>query len=459
MTDHTPRLPPHNLEAELSVLAAVVLDPAALDEAAIILTPSDFYFGRHRVMFEAMLELQARGTPVDMITLTDHLRATDRLEAAGGPAGVAGLAGQVSTSANIGFWSRIVANKAALRRALALTLKIQSALYEEPEDAVALLDRCSAGFGEIARRGGAEASTSRQVISAAFSHIEAVAREGRIPGLATGYADLDRLTGGFQPGDLIILAARPSVGKTALALETARRAVLGGHAVLFFSLEMSALQLGIRLISAQSGVSLQSLRLGHIRRQDWVSLVDAANVLHGRPLSLDDSAWLSIADIRARARRQSDPKPELIVVDYLQLVSGHARKRDTREQEVSEVSRGLKALAKELGVPLLALAQLNRDVENRGGLPRLSDLRESGSLEQDADVIMFLHRDRPKASDIAGQGDAEEDLHPITKLIIGKQRNGPTDTIELVFRKDICRYDTLDTRYDAAGLAGVGDAP
>ena len=457
------RIPPHNLEAEQAVLAAVVLDNQALITAMEMLQPDDFYLQTHRMIFAAMRELFERSMPVDMITLTDHLQATARLEAAGGHSGVSDLAGRVSTAANVAYWAAIVKDKSLLRQVITENTALVTEAYSEPESVVEFLDRAENKILEIGSR---QTRTTylpvRDVVHDTYSIIQALANnKGNITGVASGYADLDNLTSGFQKGDLVILAGRPSMGKTALALNLVRNAAVDGEkTIAFFSLEMSASQLVMRMLCSESKISLQRVRMGDLRQRDWIPLANASNTLAQTKIFIDDSAALSVLELKAKARRiKAEHKSlDMIVIDYLQLLRGLGTRhsRDSREQEISEISRALKGMAKEMQVPVLALAQLNRGVEQRGDRPRLSDLRESGSLEQDADLIMFVHREKKKkekdSTDIMPEKDAAENENPITELIIGKQRNGPTDIVRLVFVKEYTKFELFTGQYDQSAM-------
>jgi len=463
------RVPPHHLEAEQAVIAAVVLDNQALITAVEMLEPDDFYLQAHRVIFAAMQELFNRGMPVDYITLTDHLQATNRLELAGGPAGVSNLAGRISTAANVRYWAGIVKDKSLLRRMIAAGTALVTEAFGEPESVDEFLDRAENKILEI---GSLQTRVTYQPLNAlvkeSFKIIEDLEnRKGMITGVATGFPDLDRLTSGFQQGDLVILAGRPAMGKTALALNIVRNAAIDGDAtVAFFSLEMSANSLVMRLICSEARLSLQRLRMGDLRKAYWLPLTNAANTISQAKVFIDDSAALSVLELKAKARRiKVEHGLDMVVIDYLQLLRGLGSKhsRDSREQEIAEISRALKGMAKEMHIPVLALSQLNRAVEQRGDRPRLSDLRESGSLEQDADVIMFVHRpDLFKKKDAKGynpfaEGDAAgEGDDRFTELIIGKQRNGPTDIVRLTFLKEYTRFEPYEGKYDSASMPEAG---
>ena len=456
------RIPPNSYEAEVAVLSACLLDNSALDEAAGILTSSDFYLQSHRVLFSGMLEIRDASKPIDMIVLTDHLQTSERLEAVGGPSAISNLAGRISTAANVSYWAGIVAAKARLREVITTGYQAATDAFDEPADVDRFLGEVEGKFLAINQaRSGNTSLDARALAHGAFSRIEALAkRSGEMTGLASGYADLDKLTCGFQPGDLVILAARPSVGKTALALNIAvRSSRLGRGRVMFFSLEMMADAVGLRMMSTESRVPHQRLRQGEIYQRDWVQLAEAANKITQSDLAIDDSSDLTIGQLRARARRENHQRPlALVVVDYLQLLHGSEKRKDgSREQEIAEISRGLKALGKELRVPVLALAQLNRKAEESNEPPRLSHLRESGAIEQDADTIMFLHR--PPVGDnehheghlAAAQTDGD-----YLDLIVAKHRNGPTDSLRLLFFKDTVRFETFAGAYDYTAMPGAG---
>ncbi len=445
------RVPPHQIEAEQAVLSAVLLENDALVTAMEILEPDDFYLDSHRVLFTAMQEMFERGTPVDLVTLIDHLQATARLEPVGGPAAVSVLAGRVSTAANVGYWAGIVKDKSLLRRIITESTALVTEAYGEPEDVESFLDRAENKVLEIATR---QTTTTyqpiKQVVYESFKIIDELdKRRGSLTGVPSGFSDLDELTSGFQKSELILLAGRPSTGKTALALNFMRHAAVNADKnVAFFSLEMAANQLVIRMICSESDISTDRLKLGNFKKDQYRKLTNAANTISQADIFIEDSASLSVLELKAKARRiMSESGLDMVIVDYLQLLggTGSKRSRDSREQEISEISRGLKAMAKELDIPVLALSQLNRAPETReGGDPRLSDLRESGALEQDADVVMLLHR--PGLKKKKDEGKQAEDTHTILK--IEKQRNGPTGRVDLTFLKEYTRFEPYQGRYD-----------
>jgi len=444
------RVPPNHIEAEQAVLSAVLYDNDALLSATEILQPDDFYVETHRVLFTAMREMLDRGTPVDLVTLTDHLQASSRLDVVGGPSTVADLAGRVSTAANVTFWAGIVKDKAMLRNLIKESTDIITEAYSEPEEVEEFLDRAESKVLEISsRQTKVTYQPIRKVLAESIKIIEDLdEKKGAITGVPSGMPDLDNLTSGFQSGDLILLAARPSMGKTALALNFMRNAAVSAEkSVAFFSLEMAASQLVMRLLCSESEISFSRLKLGNIKRSAWTALTNSADTIANASIYIDDSSSLSGLEVKAKARRiKAEYGLDMVVIDYLQLLrgSGMRRGKDSREQEIAEISRSLKGMAKELEIPVLALSQLNRSPESRdGGDPRLSDLRESGALEQDADVVMMLHR--PGLYQKREEGEEVEDM--TTKLKIEKQRNGPTGVVKLTFRKDITKFVPFEGGY------------
>lgn len=458
------QVPPHNLEAEQSVLAAITLDNQALVTVMDMLEPDDFYTGAHRMLFNAMREMFEKGQPVDLITLADHLQATGRLELAGGPTVISDLTGKVSTAANVEYWARIVRDKSLLRKLISSSTAIITEAYKEPEQVEEFLDRAENKVLEVASR---QTRTSYNPISAliqnSFKMIEDFeARKGAVTGVPSGFQDLDKLTSGLQRAELAILAGRPSTGKTALALNFMRNAAIDAeNTVAFFSLEMAASQLVMRLICSEARMNFERMRRGEFKKSYWMTLTNAADALSSGPIYIEDTAVLSVLELKAKARRiKAEYGLDLVIVDYLQLLQGLGtkRSRDSREQEIAEISRALKGMAKELDVSVLALSQLSRALERREDkTPILSDLRESGSLEQDADLILFLHRPgmyKSKSKDKSGYNPWEEEGHQseeddrLTELIIGKQRNGPTGIIKLTFLKEYIRFEPYEGRYD-----------
>ena len=437
------KIPPHNLEAERAVLGAVLLEPAMLPRALELLTPDEFYKDGHRKIYAAMQRLFERSEPADVLTVAEELRRAGEFEEVGGPAVLATLVEEATVATQFSTYALIVREKALLRELIRAGREMAEQGFEETEDVQALLDRAERTLFQISERRLLRAAIPvRSILNAAIQHIEALYhRKELVTGLGTGFPRLDEFTAGLQKSDFIIIAGRPSMGKTALALNVAQHvAVKERRPVLVFSLEMSKEQLVQRLLCAEARVDSHRVRTGHLQSSDWERIVQAAGRLADAPLFIDDTANLSALEARAKARRiRAEHGLELVVLDYLQLMQGRYR-AENRQQEISEISRSLKALAKELEVPVVALSQLSRAVEVRGesSTPRLSDLRESGALEQDADVIMFLHRPGAYRDD-----PAEEN---ITELRIGKQRNGPLGSVQLVFKAEYTRFESLTAR-------------
>jgi replicative DNA helicase len=431
------KVPPQSLEAERAVLGAILLEPALLPRAIELLVPEEFYKDAHRKIFAAMIRLFERGEPADAITVTETLRREGVFEEVGGHTVLATLQEEGTVATQFTAYTGIVREKALLREMIRVAHEIVEEGYEEPDDVPALLDRAEQMLFRISqRRFQRSAFPVREILAQAIQHIETLYhRKEDITGLGTGFTELDRRTAGLQKSDFIIIAGRPSTGKTAFALNIAAHAAVEmRRPALIFSLEMSKEQLVQRLICAEARVDSQKVRSGYLQPPEWRRIIDAAGRLSEAPLFIDDTANLSVLEARAKARRiQAEHRLELVVIDYLQLMQGRWR-AENRQQEISEISRSLKALAKELSVPVVALSQLSRAVEARGdALPRLSDLRESGALEQDADLIMFLARKENAPDAEAGTTD----------LVIGKHRNGPTGRLELVFNAEYTRFDNL----------------
>ena len=431
------KVPPQSLEAERAVLGAILLEPNLLPRAVELLIPEEFYKEAHRKIFAAMIQLFERGEAPDTIMVAETLRRDGVFEEVGGHTVLATLQEEGTVATQFAAYTAIVREKALLREMIRVAREIVEEGYEEKDDVQGLLDRAEQMLFRISqRRFQRSAFPVREILDAAIKHIEMLYhRKEDITGLATGFNDLDKMTSGLQRSDFVIIAGRPSTGKTAFALNIAAHAAVELHRpALIFSLEMSKEQLVQRLICAEARVDSRNVRSGFMQQGEWSRIVNAAGRLHEAPLFIDDTANLSVLEARAKARRiMAEHQLELVVIDYLQLMQGRWR-AENRQQEISEISRSLKALAKELNVPVVALSQLSRAVEARGeGLPRLSDLRESGALEQDADLIMFLAR-KENAPDVeAGTTD----------LVIGKHRNGPTGRLELVFHAEYTRFDNL----------------
>lgn len=430
------RVPPQNIEAEQSVLGSMLLDRNALIAATEILEAGAFYHDSHRVIFQAMIDLYNRAEPVDTVTLCEELRSHHQLEGVGGASYIAELSNAVPTAANVEYYARIVHEKSVLRRMLEASATIAKEVYDSEDEVDVLLDRAEKAIFDIAeRRGEKQYAGLRDILVETFEHIEMLhSQKGEVVGVPTGFKDLDRMTSGFHPAELIILAARPSQGKTTLCLNIAMHAALEAKVpVALFSLEMAKVQLAQRLLCAEANVNAHRLRTGYLRDEDWPRLSRAFGRLSEAPIYIDDSPNLSIMEVRARARRmKSEHDIGLVVIDYLQLM--HVKGRaENRQQEISEISRGLKALARELNAPVLALSQLNRQVEQRQDhRPQLSDLRESGAIEQDADLVSFIYHNPEREND------------SLVDIVVAKQRNGPTGSVQLVFLKEIGRFVNLD---------------
>jgi replicative DNA helicase len=433
------RLPPQNLEAETSVLGAVLLENEALNRVLEILKQDDFYREAHRRIFAAILHLYEHSEPVDLITLSEVLKSRGDLEDVGGVEYLNSLVNGVPTAANISYYAKIIKEKAILRKLINRATEIVSQSYSNSGDVDEFIDQAERTIFEISEdRVRPSFYPIKELIKASFKTIERLYEKRQlITGVPTGFQRLDELTSGLQPSDLIIIAGRPSMGKTAFALNIAQHAsVRATTPAAIFSLEMSKEQLALRMLCSEAKVDAHRLRGGFLSEADWPKLTRAAGSLSEAPLFIDDTPGISALEMRAKARRlKIEHNLGLVIVDYLQLMRGRAS-ADSREQEISDISRSLKALAKELSIPVIALSQLNRRVEERGDKrPQLSDLRESGAIEQDADVILFLYRDEIYNKSEENRGKAE--------IIIGKQRNGPTDKVDLAFLDKYTRFENL----------------
>jgi replicative DNA helicase len=435
------KLPPHNIEAEESLLSAILIDNRTLLDVLDLLAPEDFYKSAHQAVFAGIGELFSRNEPIDLVTLTNILKEQGQLEKIGGASYLARLVDTVPLAANAQHYAKIIHDKSALRQLIEKSNTITQRCFEDRGDVDAVIDFAESSIFEIS-----EKKTSQTVFPLSKiieSNIDALEeRQGNralITGVASGFNRLDGKTSGWQKSDLVILAARPGMGKTAFALNVARHAAIeAGVPVAVFSLEMSKEQLSMRLLSSEARLDSSRLRSGFITQEDWFKITDAAGALSNAPILIDDSPSLSAMEIRAKARRlKMDKNIGMIIIDYLQLMQGR-RGAERRELEISEISRSLKALAKELKVPVIALSQLNRMLEQRSDKrPQLSDLRESGALEQDADVVIFIYRDEVynKDENNPEKGKAE--------IIIAKQRNGPVGTIPLVFLGAYTRFENM----------------
>jgi replicative DNA helicase len=433
---------PQNAEAERTVLGAVLVDNAAFNSAAEILTREDFHREGHRRIFDAMAALAERSQPIDLVTLKDELTRGAALEAVGGAAYLASLLDGLPRITSVEQWSRIIKEKAVLRNLIHASNRIAQSCFEGEEEAAVLLDRAEKSIFDIAEHRIRQGFVGiREIVKESFRTIDQLAQsKDLVTGLPTGFVDLDEKTSGLQKGDLIILAARPAMGKTSLCLNIAQYAsVKTGETVGIFSLEMSKEQLVLRMLCADARVDAHRLRTGNLQEKDWARLAKAYADLSASHIFIDDSASLSPLEMRAKCRRlKAEHGLGLVVVDYLQLMHGGGRV-ENRQQEISAISRSLKGLAKELAVPVIALSQLSRAPEARTEKrPQLSDLRESGAIEQDADIVMFIFREDEYKPTDENRGVAE--------VIIGKQRNGPTGTVKLAFLKEFTRFENLEWR-------------
>jgi replicative DNA helicase len=434
------KLPPQNIEAEQSVLGGVLIENEAVHKVMEILTAEDFYRDAHRKIYDALMDLAERDEPADLITLTNELRKKEHLDSVGGASYVTSLIDSVVTAANIEYYAKIVKEKAILRKLIDTSTEIITHSYEDRSDVEGLLDEAGAIFEISENRVKPSFYSIRDIVKQSFKTIERLyEKKELVTGVPSGYRDLDQRTAGFQPSDLIIVAGRPSMGKTAFCLNVAQYAAIEKRTpVAIFSLEMSKEQLVIRMLCSEAQVEGTRLRTGFLTESDWPRLTLAAGNLSDAPIFIDDAAALSILELRAKARRlNAEHGIGMIMIDYLQLMRGRA-KVENRQQEISEISRSLKALAKELNIPVIAVSQLSRRTEERQGMrPQLSDLRESGAIEQDADVILFIYRDEVynRSEDNPNRGKAE--------VIIGKQRNGPTGKIELAFLEKFTTFKEL----------------
>ncbi|MCD6255935.1 MAG: replicative DNA helicase [Deltaproteobacteria bacterium] len=432
---------PQNIEAEQSVLGGILIDNEALHKVLEIIEPNDFYRDNHKKIFLAFLELFENNTPLDIITVTELLQKKGELTNVGGATYLASLVDSVPTTANITHYAKIIKEKSILRSLIAKATDIVNMGFEASEDVAEILDKAEeAIFSITQQRIQTSYYSIKEIIKQTFETIEELSsKKDSVTGIPTGFVDFDRLTAGLQPSDLIIIAGRPVMGKTSFTLNIAQHAATrAGVPVGFFSLEMSKEQLALRMLCAEARINSQKIRSGFLSERDWLRLTDAAATLSEAPIFIDDTPALSVLEIRAKARRlKSEHNIGLIIVDYLQLMKGKG-KVDTREREISEISRSLKALAKELNIPVVAVSQLNRRVEERENKrPRLADLRESGAIEQDADLIVFIYRDEVYNEDTPDKGIAE--------IIIGKQRSGPTGVVKLAFLDKYTRFENLLT--------------
>jgi replicative DNA helicase len=439
------KIPPQNLDAEMSLLGAVLIDEETLADVSEHVTAKDFYDKRHATIYGAMMRLYEHHKPVDLLTLTEELKKKSELETIGGASYLTELTNYVPTAAHAEAYAEMVALKAVRRRLIKASAGISELGYDEDTDIQELLGKAEAELFSVSDQSLKQDLVSiESILTESFDRMEELHRnKGALRGVRTGWRDLDNITAGLQKSDLIILAARPAMGKTTLVTNLAYNvATVAKQAVLFFSLEMSKEQLVDRMLADASGVDAWNIRTGNLSDDDFSKLSEAMGEMSEAPIYLDDTPGLSVLEMRTKARRAAHEAPlGLIIVDYLQLMQGSGRSDGNRVQEVGEISRGLKLIARELNVPVIALSQLNRSVETRTPqIPQLSDLRDSGSIEQDADIVMFIYRE--------AYYNPETDRENITDLILAKHRNGPTGKVELYFHPERLRFMSLDKRHD-----------
>jgi len=429
------RVPPQNIEAEEAVIGSMLIEQNAVITALEILKPEDFYKENHRIIFNQIAEMADKLEAVDLVTLAENLKSAGQLEKIGGAAELARLANFVPTAANVEYYAKIVAEKAVLRRLIAVSTEIAASAYDSQYEVDEILDKAEETIFQISQGRTTQGYVHlKDILVETMEKLEYLAsHKGNVVGLSSGFSDLDSITSGFQPSDLIILAARPSVGKTSLGLNIARNiSIREDCAVAVFSLEMSREQVAQRLLCSESAINSQKLRNGFLSDDEWRRLSIGLGRLGEAKIFIDDTPGISVMELRAKSRRiKAEHGLGLVVVDYLQLM--RTRKQENRQQEISEISRSLKGLARELDVPIIAMSQLSRAVEQRQDRrPMLSDLRESGAIEQDADVVIFLYT------------EPELEQNNLIELIVAKQRNGPTGSAKLFFSREICRFGDLD---------------
>ncbi len=435
------KIPPQNLDAEMSLLGAVLIDEEALADVSEHVTPKDFYEKRHATIFEGMMRLYEKHKPVDLLTLTEELKRKKELDLIGGSTYLSELTNYVPTAAHAEAYAELVAQKAVRRRLIKASSEISEMGFDEDTTTQELLEKAEAELFSVSDQSlKQDISTLESILTESFDRMEELHRnKGTLRGVATGWRDLDNMTAGLQRSDLVILAARPAMGKTTLVTNLAYNvATVAKQPVLFFSLEMSKEQLVDRMLADASGVDAWNIRTGNLSDQDFSKLSEAMGEMAEAPIFIDDTPGVSVLEMRTKARRANHESPlGLIIVDYLQLMQAQGNSNGNRVQEVSEISRGLKLIARELNVPVVALSQLSRSVESRSPqIPQLADLRESGSIEQDADIVMFIYRE--------AYYNPDTDRENITDLIIAKHRNGPTGKVELYFHPERLRFMSLD---------------
>jgi len=456
MTLDMRKVPPQSIEAEMSILGGVLLDNEAINRALEVIRPEEFYRESHRKIFRAMIDLSNNGEPCDLITLTTILKKKGELEDTGGGAYLATLVDFVPTAANIAYYCRIVKEKAVARSLITAATEIVTKSFDEQSNVDELLDHAQKTIFEISENKLKPAFFPvKDILKDTIRNIEKLyEKKDHVTGVPTGFLDLDGMTAGFQKGDLIIVAGRPSMGKTAFALNLGQNASIHSDqktAVAIFSLEMSKEQLVTRLLCSESKIDASRLRTGHLIDADWGRLMTGAGKLHDAPIYIDDTPAITVLEMRAKCRRlKAEKNLGMVIVDYLQLMRGGAN-IESRQQEISEISRSLKALAKELDIPVIALSQLNRGLESRTDKrPMMSDLRESGAIEQDADVIMFVYRDAVYCDACKRRdGSCTTEGHDRqAEVIIGKQRNGPIGTVNLIFNGEYTKFENKSRRDD-----------
>ena len=439
------KVPPQNVDAEMSLLGAVLIDEEVLADITEHVKPKDFYDKRHAMIYDAMMRLYEKNKPVDLLTLTDELKRKKELDEIGGSAYLTELTNYVPTAAHAESYAEIVAQKAVRRRLIKASGEISELGYDEATSTQELLQQAEAELFAVSDQSLKQDLTSLEsILTDSFDRLEELHRnKGQLRGVRTGYRDLDNMTAGLQRSDLIILAARPAMGKTTLVTNLMYNvATIAKQSVLFFSLEMSKEQLVDRMLADASGVVSWNIRTGNLSDEDFSKLSEAMGEMAEAPIFIDDTPGLSVLEMRTKARRAAHDQPlGLIIIDYLQLMQGSGRHDGNRVQEVSEISRGLKLIARELNVPVIALSQLSRTVENRSPqIPQLADLRESGSIEQDADIVMFIYRE--------AYYNPDTERENITDLIIAKHRNGPVGKVELYFHPERLRFMSLDRQHE-----------
>ncbi|HHT88296.1 MAG TPA: replicative DNA helicase [Clostridiales bacterium] len=433
---------PHSLEAEQAVIGSMIMDKDAILVASEVINSSDFYEQQHGILFDAMLDLFNEGKPVDLVTLQNRLKEKDVPPQISSLEFIGDIVAAVPTSANVKYYAQIVRDKAVLRRLIKVAEETANDCYLDKENLDTILEKVEKEVFNISQNRGAKEFTDiKEIILRSIDSIEAAAKnKGSVTGIATGFYDLDYKTAGLQPSDLILIAARPSMGKTAFALNIAEYVALRSNiTTAIFSLEMSQDQLAKRLLAMNSRVDSQNIRTGNLSADEWASLMESARVIGNSSLIIDDTSSITVSELRSKCRKlKLERNLGLVIIDYLQLMSG-SKRAESRQQEISEISRSLKALAREINVPVVALSQLSRAVEQRPDKrPMLSDLRESGAIEQDADVVMFIYRDDYYHLDSEEPG--------VTEIIIGKQRNGPTGTIKLAWLAQYMKFANRENR-------------